>query len=597
MKRYRSALLFISFLLFLPSISIAKEEILILKPITVTASRIYSGSSHKTHRSVDRDYSLRLDNSLVDSRTRGPKGVQDDISMRGAPFEETLVLLNGIRMNDPQTGHFTMDIPLTRLDIDRLDIVYGPSSAYYGSSGIGGTINILAKPPEEKPAIDIELEGGQHDYYSGAISINMPVSVLKNKISFEASRSGGYRAETEFDKIIMNANSNLTFENGYIDFMFGYLRKDFGADSFYSQFYENEEEHTDTTLFKLDANYRIDEIVFRPVFYYRRHWDKFILDRNRPDWYKNFHKNYLYGGEFDVIMKSPLGDLSYGIDLTREEIDSTSLGDHSRDKLAIFFENRTDFEKWFLDTSARIDYYSSFGWEFNPNLGIGIFINPEFKLRASAARSFRAPTFTDLYYVSPANVGNPDLSPEKAWSFDLGVDYIKDGIFIGATSFVRFTSNMIDWTRTGSSEVWYARNIGEFDVYGIEIIFRAEPHKLFDIPNLKKLQLKYGYIEDFNKENVTSKYVLNYLMHNLNIELAYETIFGIMQNWEFALKKRIGDDHYFLLNTRIYKDIKIHNWKAQVFLEGENLLDTDYKENGSVPMPGMWITGGIRMDF
>ncbi|MCK5347567.1 MAG: TonB-dependent receptor, partial [Candidatus Heimdallarchaeota archaeon] len=349
------------------------------------------------------------------------------ISVRGAPFEQTLVLLNGVRMNDPQTGHFTMDIPLTRLDVDRLDIVYGPSSAYYGSSGIGGTINILAKPPLEKPGVDIEFEGGQYDYFSGAISINAPVSVLKNKISFEASRSGGYRAETEFDKIIMNANSNLTFENGYIDFMFGYLRKDFGADSFYSQFYDNEEEHTDTRFFKLDASYRIDGIIFKPTIYYRRHWDKFILDRNRPDWYKNFHKNYLYGGEFEVIMKNPLGDLSYGMDLAREEIKSTSLGDHSRDRLAIFFENRTDFEKWFLDTSARIDYYSSFGWQFNPNLGIGIFINPEFKLRASAARSFRAPTFTDLYYVSPANVGNPDLTPEKAWSFDLGVDYIKDG--------------------------------------------------------------------------------------------------------------------------------------------------------------------------
>lgn len=595
MKAAESAFLLVS-LILLP-LSFAEDEPLILKPITVTASRIYSDPSHKAPRSTDWDNSLNLDNSLVDSRTRGPKGIQDDISMRAAPFEETLVLLNGVRMNDPQTGHFTMDIPLTTLDIDRLDIVYGPSSAYYGSSGIGGTINILAKPPKEKPAVDMALEGGQYDYYAGAVSVNMPVGALRNKVSFEASRSGGYRSETEFDKVIANVNSNITFEDGYIDFLFGYMKKDFGADSFYSDIYDNEEEHTDTRLFKLDANYRIDGITFRPVVYYRRHWDKFILDRNREDWYKNFHKTYLYGGEFDVIMKNPLGSLSYGFDLAKEEIDSTSLGDHSRDRCALFFENRTDFENWFIDTSARLDYYSSFGWEFNPNFAIGIFVNPEFKLRASAARGFRAPTFTDLYYVSPANIGNPDLLPEKAWSFDIGCDYIKDGIFIGATSFVRFAKDMIDWTRDGSSKVWNAKNIGEFDVYGFEAIFRAEPHKLFDIPNLRKIQVKYGYTEDFKKENVTSKYVLNYLLHNLNAELEYEIFYGIIQNWNLSLKKRIGSDHYFLLGTKIYKDIELCGWKGQLFVEAENLLDADYEENGSIPMPGIWVTGGMKLEF
>lgn len=596
MRITKSAFLFIVFL-FLTSVSPAQEEALVLKPITVTASRLYSQSEKRSSRSVDWDYSAFMNNSLVDSRTRGPKGIQDDISMRGAPFEETLILLNGARMNDPQTGHFSMDIPLTRLDIDKIDIVYGPSSAYYGSSGIGGTVNILAKPPTEEPGIEIELEGGQYDYYYQATSINMPLGTLRNKVSFETSWSGGYRPETEFSKIITNVNSNLAFENGYIDFMFGYLKKDFGADSFYSEFYENEEEHTDTRLFKLDIAFSKDNLTFRPIIYHRRHWDKFILDRNRPDWYRNVHKNYLYGGELGITMNSPLGELSYGIDLAREEILSDSLGEHSRERLAIFFENKTDFERWFMETSARLDYYSSFGWEFNPNLGIGIFLNPEIKLRASAARSFRAPTFTDLYYESPANVGNPDLFPEKAWCLDLGVDYMKEGIFIGVTSFVRLTEDMIDWTREGSSKVWHAKNLGEFDVYGFEIIFKTEPNKLFNIHNLKKIQIKYGYTEDFNKKNITSKYVLSYLMHNLNTEIEYETIFGIMQNWKLILKKRVGEDHYFLVNSRIYKNIKFKNWNAEIFLEGENLFDTDYVENGSVPMPGLWITSGVKIKF
>ena len=585
-------------ILFSYLFSFADDNILVLRPITVTATRISNGDSSRVTRSMDSDFSIRLNNSLIDSRTRGPYGIQDDISMRGAPFEQTLVLLNGARMNDPQTGHFNTDIPLTRLDIDRVDIAYGPSSAYYGSSAMGGAVNILAKPPQDKVGVAAEFETGQYDLYSGALSLNMPLKDLKNKFSFEMSSCSGYRAETEFDKLILNSNSNIAFENGYIDFLFGYLKKDFGADSFYSDMFDNEEEHTDTRLFKLDASLKKDDVKFNPVLYYRRHWDTFILDRNRRDWYKNIHTSYVYGGEFSMLMDSPLGGVSYGLDTAKEEIDSTSLGDHSRNRIAFFAEDKIDIEKLFIDLGARIDYYSAFGWQVNPNFGIGYFIYPDFKLRASAGRAFRAPSFTDLYYRSPANVGNADLKPERSWSFDVGADTkFQDAMQGSITYFLRFSDNVIDWTRKGGSNVWYAENIGEFDVYGFEVIFKFEPHKLIDTPNLKKIEIKYGYTEDFKKINVTSKYVLNYLMHNFNVECEYETLFGVMEVWELSLKKRAGDSHYILLNTEFYKDLDINKFRGRIYLRAENIFDTDYTENGSVPMPGIWITAGLKIEF
>lgn len=597
MKKLLSAVIFVC-LISINSVSFASQDnAIFLKPVTITASRIDSEDIFKSTRSLDSDVSMSFDKSLVDSRTRGPKGIQDDISMRGAPFEETLVLLDGVRINDPQTGHFTMDIPLTKLDIENVGIVYGPSSGFYGSSGIGGAVNIITKPPEERPGVVGEFQGGYYDYYLGAVKANLPFGNMKNKVSFEGSRSGGYRSETEFERIVTNVNSNISFDDGYIDFMFGYMKKDFGADSFYSDVYDNEEEHTDTRLFKLDMVYYRDDVTIRPVVYYRRHWDNFILDRNRRDWYKNYHKNFLYGGELSVLTDSIFGKLVYGGELTWESIDSTSLDDHMRNKQGIFLEKRIELEKWLIDIGVRADRYSDFGWQFNPNIGIGYFINDRLKLRSSFGRSFRAPTFTDLYYSSAANVGNPDLAPEKAYSIDMGVDYKEDALSFSATSFLRLTEDIIDWTRRGTSRVWEAQNIGEFDVYGFEFVFKVLPDKYMGISNLKTVQLKYGYIESFNKESVTSKYVLNHLMHNLIADIEYEIIYGIMQNINVAFKKRIGSSPYVLLNTRIYRDIEIKGVKAQVFVEGENLLDTDYEDNGAIPMPGIWITGGIRIEF
>jgi len=597
MKLFRSAFLIIPIAFIISVAHAADKDVLVLKPITVTASRIYSESSKYSPRSHDEDNFLKLKDSLVDSRTRGPKGIQDDISMRASTFEEALVLLNGVRINDPQTGHFTMDIPLTRLDIDKVDIVYGPSSAFYGSSGVGGSINILVKQPEEKPCVEAELEGGQYDYYMGALALNLPVGALKNRFSFEASRSGGYMAETEFDRIVADVNSNVSFENGYVDFLFGYLNKNFGADSFYSDMYHNEEEHNDTRLLKLDASLNFDEITFKPVLYYRRHWDKFILDRNRRDWYMNFHKNYLYGAELSILMESPLGDIAYGVDLSEEKINSSSLGKHSRYKCAVFLEDRKTYEKWFFDIGARLDYYSSFGTEFNPSVGLGIFLKPDFKLRTSIGRAFRVPTFTDLYYNSPANAGNPDLSPEKSWSVDFGGDYEKNGMLLSGTAFLRFTEGIIDWTRTGTQTVWRSKNCGTFNVGGIEAIFSADPRKICGIPNVRIFQIKYGYTESFKKESIVSKYVLNYLMHNLVMETEYETVFGIVQKLTLSYKKRVAQNHYFLLGTTISKEIDLSWWKGEVFFEGENLLNANYTENGSVRMPGVWVTAGLKMKF
>jgi len=573
------------------------DDPITIQPVTVTASHILDQSEGRSTRSLDQDNSLYFDNSLVDSRARGPNGVQNDISMRGAPFEETMVLLDGTRVNDPQTGHFSSDIPLTSLDVRDIDVVYGPSSAYAGSSGMGGTVNVITRPLSMKSGIIAKAEGGSYDYSDAAVSVDLPVSLLKNRVSVERAGSSGYMPETEFDRFAATVNSRIETEAAYADFLFGYLKKDFGADSFYSDVYNNEEEHTDTRFFKLDTGYSAGDVTIRPVAYFRRHWDHFILDRNVPDFSNNFHKNYIYGTELSVSMDMPLGRIAYGTDLAREEIHSTSLGNHARDRQAVFLESVILPDPWGIQTGVRADHYSSFGWELNPSAGVSLELSPTAKLRSSIGRSFRAPSFTELYSTSPANTGNPALRSETAWSYEAGGDLKNDHSGASLTGFIRFTDNVIDWTRQGTSKVWLAGNIGKFDVYGFELTSYIEPCKITPLDGLKKIEVKYGYIQSFEHQAVTSKYVLNYLKHNLVCWFEFELFGGIMQRVSLEFKRRIDTTPYLLVNTEIYKDIDLKRMKTRLYFEGENLTNTDYTEVGSVRMPGIWLKAGVKYEF
>ena len=97
--------------------------------------------------------------SGVDVLQRGPHGVQADITLRGGSFDQTAILLNGVNLTNPQTGHYSFDIPLNLSDIERIEIVQGPSSLIFGASAFSGGINIITKKDPQTNAF-VKMEGG-----------------------------------------------------------------------------------------------------------------------------------------------------------------------------------------------------------------------------------------------------------------------------------------------------------------------------------------------------------------------------------------------------------------------------------------------------
>jgi iron complex outermembrane receptor protein len=569
-----------------------------LGKIVVTPSRIVD-SSGRTARSVTvlDDKALEAsgwDNFIdkindvggIDIRRRGIDGVQADVDIRGATFEQNTVLIDGIVVNDPQTGHYTMDLPVNAADIDRIEIMKGPASSVYGANSFGGVIHVVTKRAQG-PTFEISGEGGSYDYDNAALSVSYPFASINNRFSIEQSRSTGYMPETEFNILSVSDKASIDTFLGSYDFFFGYMKKDFGADSFYSNLFPNEEEHTDTRFFKIDGTAEAGSLKIMPKLFLRRHWDKFALDRNRPGWQTNYHTTYTYGGEIDCVLANPFMDTAFGFKLSRDTIDSTSMQTHARTNNGVYIEMTPKIiDELYLNAGLRQDYYSDFGLQYSPSVSLNYDLKDGVSARFSAGRSYRVPTFTDLYYADSGNIGNPSLRPESSWTYETGMSYSSKTFFCSGTYFYRETLDAIDWTRATARNRWQATNIGSTATNGAEAALKAGDSFV-----------SYTVLDTYAKHDYISKYALDYLKQQLSCGTVF-TISGFRNSWVFNFKKRIGDSGYITVDTRLVKGIiKKGALQMDAFFEITNLFDADYSEQSNIPMPGRMIRSGGKLKF
>ncbi|NQS99942.1 MAG: TonB-dependent receptor, partial [Candidatus Omnitrophica bacterium] len=356
---------------------------------------------------------------------------------------------------------------------------------------------------------------------------------------------------------------------------------------FYSDSYPHEQEHTDTRFFNLKAHINNTILDIDSSLFYRRHSDKFILDSNRPNWYVNYHTSYSYGADLETLKRLSWGTLSAGAGILEEKISSTNLGEHKRDSQAVYAQLQSLKDKRAsYDLGLRLDHYQTWGWQTSPSLSLGYEVIPQLRLKTSGGYSFRIPSFTELYYSSPANVGNEDLTPEKAWSGELGLDYAHNKFSAELNYFRRWAEDLIGWARASSNLAWGAQNFAEVDTEGIEVEFAYAG-------------ISTGYtFQDLNSSvtGLNTKYTLDFLQHHAFLGLNLEFAQDIMQSVRFSYKQRKGQRPYFLIDTRLSKRIeKEDDFDLELFLDVTNLLNTSYSEQGNVRMPGRWVMGGVRL--
>jgi len=527
----------------------------------------------------------------VDLRQRGPLGVQADVGIRGSSFEQTLILVNGVKMSNPQTGHHNLNIPVTLDDIERIEILKGPGARLYGPNAFGGVINIITKKNNKKQG-HFKVVGGDFKFSQTDLSVTQPIGRFDNTLSLSFIKSAGYHLNTDFDNRTLYYQSTAKLGVGTFNLSYGYIDKNFGAYKFYSERFPNERE-------RINAGFLNSALVFNKKNYsvsvkahWQRHKDDFILDNARPNWYRNRHTTGSRGLELQTVLKSRFGATSLGGEIAGEDIKSSNLGDHSRTRRGVFFEQELrPVKNLLLVPGFSFYYYSDWDWQMWPGLDVGLKLTETLRSFCSVGRSFRVPTYTELFYSSPANAGNRNLKPEQAWQYESGLRWRKY-FFAGEIAvFRRHGRHLIDWVRYNTDEPWQALNIAQRMTNGAEISLAIYPQRIKKDSPIREIQLSYSYLDsDKDAGPYTSKYSLDYLRQQFILKINHRWFYNIKQYWQLRYEERSGKQTNILVDARLYFNFK----NLEFFMEATNLFNTKYVQMGFIPMPGRWIMAGLN---
>ena len=539
----------------------------------------------------------------LDIRQRGVHGIQADVSLRGGTFDQVLILINGVKMADPQTGHHALNIPLNMDNIERIEILKGPAARIYGANAFAGAINIVTRTPD-KAFVNINLEGGQNSLGAISISAALPKGDFNQYFSVGRQFSDGYRFNSDYDI------SNYLYQAEYkidatqkLDVMGTFTDREFGANRFYggtSDFWKNQYEEIQTSLFNIGHQKVTDKFAIKTRFNWRRNQDEYLLIRDEPNFYRNLHISNVLTLESHANFHSELGTTGVGVELSSVYLRSNNLGKRDHQIATLFLEHRASFlnNKIDLTPGIAISQYSDFGARLFQGIDLGYKISKGVKLFGNMGYTWRIPTFTDLFYEDAGNLGNDKLEPESALSYEFGVKYDANGVRANLSWFLRDGTDLIDWTKAADTLKWQPNNISNLAMMGIDASIDFNPTARFGKDFfLKNIRLGYTFIDAEVPQNIVgiSRYVLENLNHQFTARIDYRIGGKLFHNISYKYIDRETMDDYSLIDTKFY-------WKADnysIYLAANNLLDVEYFETNLVQMPGTWIYGGvkIRLDY
>jgi iron complex outermembrane receptor protein len=576
-----------------------------LDPVVVTASRIPQHLS-RVGQSVsiisredievlpaDSIADLLQTISGVDVRRRGAHGVQADVGIRGSSFEQTLILIDGINVSDPQTGHHNLDLPVNLEDIERIEVVKGPAARIYGQNAMAGVINIITREVDSS-AVGGHAKYGEYDYYDVGAHGALKTGNISNRASVSRRSSTGYIEEenTDFDIKTLGYKGGINIGNQALQLGLGYTDKDFGAYRFYSDTFPNQQERTETLLAHSRAHLKMGDLELTPKVFWRRHNDDFKIEIGN-NWYRNEHQTDNYGVQIDSLFQSALGSTAVGGEVVTETLESSNLGDHDRQRSGVFFEHKIyPLERFTFGLGASAIKYSDWGWEYWPGAELNVEFTEGFHGFASFGRSFRIPTYTELHYDTPANQGNPDLKPERAWTYESGVRWREKGLGANFSLFLRDEEDVIDWSRASDQDPWKARNIADIRTQGFELGLDFYPGAFFSSTFVSTVNVAYTYLDsDRDAGELESKYAMDHLRHQLHGSILLDWFDTLTQAVKARYEERISGNSYVVVDTRVAYKFR----RYELFLDVTNLFDERYVESGFAPAPGRWIVGGVKL--
>ena len=543
----------------------------------------------------------------IDLRQRGPFGSQADISMDGGSFEQTLVLLNGVKIMDHQTAHNAMNLPLPLESIDRIEVVRGPAARVYGNNSLTGVVNIVTKNPTKSGMYAHtyfgtnyvkDVDESNKTFTNRGIQLGgvLAKENHQHQLYLNHDIGNGYRYNTAYEnnKIFYQGNFNINSANK-ISASYGYVKNGFGANGFYAAPGDkNSKEIIETSLAIIQSQHQInDRLNLKPRVSYRYNYDDYRYFKNDLNRARSKHYSNAVAGEINATYRLNNAQIGLGAEYRNEQINSTSIKQHTRDNVGFYMEYKTDFTPNLnVNVGTYVNYNSQYGWKAFPGIDASYALNSSLKLVASAGTSQRIPSFTDLYLDQrPGNIGNENVEAEKAFQAEFGFKYNKQKLNFNSYVFYRTINSFIDWVRSNTNEPWQANNFGDLKTFG----FNSKVNYFVDLSSKSnlKLSLSYAFLDPkFSNvdDQFLSKYKIESLKHQvintIDLNLNKTTI-----SFANRFNTRQSYQSYWITDLRINQNIKPN---LSIYLDAQNMFNTSYNEVGAIPLPSRWLSVGIK---
>ena len=536
--------------------------------ITITAKEIAESGANTL---ID----VLSDVAGIELRSRGAQDVQSDIYIRGGGFDQVLLLIDGIKVDNPQTGHHTLNAILPIEMIERVEILKGAAGRVYGQNAFSGAINIVTKTPSTED-LKVTLSGGSFDYQKAALFATDQRESSSHTLYAETISSDGYRYNTDYYNQNYLWKSSWKTDQEPIELLASFNNRRFGANGFYaSPTFTDQFEATQSSLLGLTTSINGNWHI-KPKLYWKRGQDEFILFKNDPSIYRNMHITNKLGAEVNATKKHALGTTGIGFELAHVSIRSNNLGEHARTLAHGYLEHRFVSNRWDVTPGFSVSHYTDQDTFFYPGIDIGFQINGDSRLFFNSGYTYRIPTYTDLYYNDPTTVGNESLIPEKALSTELGFRHRQNNWKLSISLFQRDAKNYIDYVVLAGEERWQATNIDQILSQGgeLDVVLNSNSHKF---------SVGYAYLKDDvdGVSSALSRYAINSRKHHLSTRWTLRWNSLITSSISYRYAEQDSGYHYNVVDA----NMAVVKGRVKLSLSAHNILNADYTEQNLVPMP------------
>ncbi len=527
----------------------------------------------------------------LDVRQRGASGVQMDPSIRGGSAKQVKVLLNGIDMTDPQTEHYTMDLPIDALMIERIEVLQGTN---YAIDAFSGAINIVTKGnPDDGLRVTGQMTAGEYGLVNPGLSVKVHRNDWYVNGSASYNRSEGYVQNTDYQIV------NTFVQAGYkgLDFQLGAQMKDAGANCFYTTKYPEQFDATRAAFGSVSYQHHWHSgWTIHANAYYRAHYDRYELFRGTP---LNRHWTHTSGAHVEGSWSNDWSKTMVGMDVRDEYIRSSNMGEHNRVQVRYFAEQRFYWRGLSAAIGGAGIWNAQFGHDWSAGANIGYEPIHGLHLYANVNRAIRVPTFTDLYYHSATQQADSLTKPEKALQVELSAQYSKGHWYASVAGYYRWGRDIIDWIKAPDPEVvvWQSTNNSKVNAAGAEATVGVQGYEW-----IKRIELSYAFCDvAADAGGMMSLYVLDYLRHKATLRIEHKIYKGFGASWALSFRKRAG--RYTSLEGTVepYRPVWLldgsvywQNAFLKVSIDAKNMADQLYYDFSGVVQPRHWVSASIQ---